>query len=656
MGSANIYLQNATDSPADLVLSHTSTYGGTRSITGLAVPPGGKVGPLAVAWDATTPADYWYASISVSGGRRPGMYVSYVSYDPLLPYWKECMLVGEWHTLDDGSSPTFTVDWNSFRIELKSGGTSAEMLCVGKHSAVQNVFVLMLENHSFDNILAFSGIKGITHASTANRNLIGNTPYYVSDSATPLGMPTDPGHEFGDILQQLCGPGASYTPPTYPDIALSGFAATYATSGDEKTGLPKPDEIGYIMACFAPEQIPITNFLAHTGVVCDHWFSSLPGPTWPNRFYLHGASSAYETGWLGTDYVSLDDSPGEFQMAAWESTSGFTYRSGSIFDALNAANIPWRIYHDDNGPVSGAVPQVCSLKGISLADPVAVQNLANLPDDLQGGYPYRYTFIEPNYGDTSGNTYLGGSSQHPMDVVTGGENLLAFVYRTIFLSPIAASSLLIVTYDEHGGFYDSVKPGGTVPPDTNDVPGANGFIFNQLGVRVPGIVIAPWLVQAGVDTRVYDHSSVLATIEKLFGLQPLTARDAAANDFTHLINRRASDAAPLPPQAVNASAGARPAMSAEERTRRLQEPLPKSGNLIGALAVARKTDIELSSGTPEERAAIKAKVQALQTRGDADAYIAGVMDAVRRRRAEHQAAVQAQLGQPGSKTRPTEGF
>jgi phospholipase C len=655
MGSANIYLQNTTDSPADLVLSHTSTYNGTASITGLAVPPGGRIGPLSVGWDTTTPADLWYASISVSGGSQPGMYVSYVSYDLILPYWKECLLVGEWDMEDDGSSPTFTANWNTFSINLNSGGTSAPMLRIGDYSPVQNVFVLMLENHSFDNILAFSGINGITHATTQNNNSIGSTTYNVSDTATPLGMPTDPGHEFADILQQLCGPGMTYTAPNYPAINLTGFAATYSTSADEQTGLPTSTEIGDIMACFAPGQLPVTTGLAARAVVCDQWFSSLPGPTWPNRFYLHGASSAFQLPYPDNNtYVSLDDSPNTTMMAMWESVDGFTYRSGSIFDALTNANIPWQIYHDDNGQYScGAIPQVCSLQGISLADPISVQALTNMPGDLQGGYPYRYTFIEPNYGDTSGNTYVGGSSQHPMDSVLGGEGIIAYVFNTIFSSPIAANSLLIVTYDEHGGFYDSVTPGSTVPPNTSDVPGVNGFIFNQLGVRVPALIVSPRLVQPGVDHTVYDHSSVLATLERLFGLPPLTSRDAVAHDFIHLIGMGSGESAPLPVFNVESPSQASPLMTPEERMIRLQEPLPQSGNLIGTLAVARKTDIELSSGTSAERAAINARVQALQTRGDADDYITEVMEKVRSQRADHQAAVKAVLSQASStKKRP----
>src|ERR1700723_3314443 len=111
MGSANIYLQNNTDADADLMLYHMSTYNGTHGLTVTGVVPGGKIGPLKVSWDTATPGDFWYASVAVGGGQKPGRYVSYVSYDPIYKYWKECLLEGEFGLGDDGSSPTFTVDW-----------------------------------------------------------------------------------------------------------------------------------------------------------------------------------------------------------------------------------------------------------------------------------------------------------------------------------------------------------------------------------------------------------------------------------------------------------------------------------------------------------------------------------------------------------------
>ena len=399
---------------------------------------------------------------------------------------------------------------------------SDQEIIAAAQQQIKHVFVLMLENRSFDHMFALSGIPGIVAATNANTNTYQGVSYPFQGGA-PAQMPTDPGHEFEDTVEQLCGEGVHYVPrQPYPSVNGSGFVANYATTSTEGTPPSIADVDKIMRGIDIKTQSPALYQLANNFVLCDGWRSSLPGPTWPNRYFLHGASSS-----------GLDHSPTSVELGEWETFDGFTYPHGSIFDSLGKAN--YRLYQDESGSELGRVPQVASLKGISFYD---VRNLGDLEQDLKGEYGYQYTFIEPSFGDIAGNTYEGGSSQHPMDGLAGGDILVARVYNTLRNSPLWEMSLLVVLYDEHGGFYDSVVPGNAPTPDDGAGAGLNkrGFDFSVYGVRVPAIVVSPWVASGRIDHTVYDHTSILATLERLFGLNPLTERDKAANDLLSLVS------------------------------------------------------------------------------------------------------------------------
>jgi phospholipase C len=391
--------------------------------------------------------------------------------------------------------------------------------------------------------------------------------------------------------------------------------------------------------CNSEKQVPILWNLAKEFAVCDTWFSSMPGPTWPNRLFAMGGSSA-----------GLDDSPTDEETADWELGDGFHYKNGSFFDQLKKNARSWRLYNDyDNhfakDPASGFdfgwVSIVGGLANISKIDDV--NDIGDFPDDINNIYPFTYTWIEPNYGDATGD-FGGGSSQHPDDSLRAGEMMIGNVYNWIRTSPYWATSIFIVTYDEHGGFYDhvapppAVKPGDAFGKDLN----ANGFDFSQYGVRVPAVVVSPRIPAGTVDHTTYDHTSILKTVETLFDVPSLTDRDDSASDFTGLLSLDAPRAESLLfgkiSHWVTTNVGTESLAVAPPSMLELDTaPLPERGNVHGFLKVAAKADFELSNGSPAAKAAIKAKIASIRTRGQARSYIKHVGEKIRAYRAAKKA-------------------
>jgi phospholipase C len=362
--------------------------------------------------------------------------------------------------------------------------------------------------------------------------------------------------------------------------------------------------------------LPLLTALAWEFVVCDNWFSSIPGPTWPNRYFVHAASSA-----------GLDHSPSTEEIVQWFA-HGVPLQNGTIFDKLNDGSKKWHIYRGDE------FPQSFSLKGIPyLQDTTPLRKFQAEVTSTTKPYDFAYTFIEPHYGDVVNNTYRGGTSQHPLDNIVCGEWVIKFVYEAIRKSPLWNDSLLIVTWDEHGGFYDHLTPGPIVAPGDNSLTSPlnrYGFTFTQLGVRVPAVIVSPLIPHNLIDHRTYDHSSVPATLEAIFGLTAITNRDAQANNVSKLVTlsspRSTPETLPSP-----ASEGARcpfpnpsaPIMvaAAPHATGLVARPLesPNEGNLPGFLNIAKRVDLELSP--PQLHAAVTAKHRlSLSTRTNAAAY------------------------------------
>jgi phospholipase C len=409
--------------------------------------------------------------------------------------------------------------------------------------SVEHIVVLVLENRSFDHMLGFlyadSGnvspttkqpFEGLT-GEESNSNAVGAavpisalTPGTANVYFTPG---ADPGEGYVATNMQLFGEAS---PPAGSSATNSGFVTDFAETLkgiDAHRPIISGTTASDIMEVFTPGLLPVLSGLARGFAVCDHWYSSVPTETFPNRAFLCAATSQGH----------MDDSTSK-------------YTSQSIFGLLSAHNLAWSIYGYANPP----------LTRLNFPDTTdAPESHFGVFRDFQAaaaaGSLGAYTFLEPSWGSS-------GNSQHPNYDVALGEQLIHDVYYALRNGPAWNQTLLIVTYDEHGGCYDHVSPPiGAVPPDSS--AGEFGFDFTRFGVRVPAVLVSP-LIAAGTvfrpsGTVPLDHTSILKTVETRWGLPPLTARDAAApdvGDVLTLAQPRTDD--PLARVTVPASAVANP--------------------------------------------------------------------------------------------------
>lgn len=356
---------------------------------------------------------------------------------------------------------------------------------------IKNVFVLMLENRSFDHLLGFSGLPGV------------NPPPALVPGAVDQ-LANDPPHEFDDVAAQVDGG------------AMDGF---------ERSGGPDT------MMGFGESEVPKLIDIAANNLYFDNWFSSMPGPTWPNRLFAHAASSGGLANSLsGPDAIKAVKNPGFF----------LDFSNGHIFDRLTRFGVTWRVYHH-KALTNFDYPQVLCLKGMvdKWHNNKFFRPFSQLASDIKAGDVAAYTFIEPKY-DLPG--YSQGNSQHPIGRISDGDFLIQSVYDKIFKQKVGANSALLITWDEHGGFYDNVNPPAAAPPgdaalnkDRAQIP--RDFPFDRFGVRVPAVLVSPWL-KSGLGSDIFgngshfDHSSIIRALRTTFSLGgQLTNRDEASPDW-----------------------------------------------------------------------------------------------------------------------------
>ena len=523
-------------------------------------------------------------------------------------------------------------------------------------TAIKHIFVLMMENRSFDHLLGFAPVGGTdtqtgqpTSSAVLARNESnsdGDLPeprpsYTVNRSAgdTTVGL-KDVQHQFTDVTIQLTGAEyANLNGGPYPAVNNTGFVTDYATFSD-KTNPGEP------MRCFDPKYVPVLHQLASEFVLCDNWHASMAGPTEPNRMFAHAATSGL---W--------DDSPSHADQIKAESfdSEGIGFDTGTIYDKMRAGNVPFRIYSGDG------VPNVVLLKGIGLSDIDLFEDFER--DVTDPAYDAAFTFIEPYYGTI--DQYLAGlghslkddalrlavealdallraagllapagpiNCQHPPASLYDGETFIKQVYEIIRKSPHWNDSMLILLWDEHGGFYDHVLPPRAAP--TGSRGQAHGYVFDQYGPRVPAVVISPLCEKNRIEHRRLEHAALPATVEQVFGLSPMTVRDSSIVGVQNL----ATLATPRQDTPVTLI----------DDSQRLRAPEPEPGDnttppaidpslplssisdpwLTSTIFIVAK--IHMQSVPAAEAAQIQTRVQGLQTVGDFVQYLNDAIPVVKK--------------------------
>lgn len=378
---------------------------------------------------------------------------------------------------------------------------------VNEQMPFDHLVVVMMENHSFDNLLGALSrtrpeVDGLSfdssgEASNANPGSAGSSPEVTAFPLTSTAQAKHVSQSWKATHDQIDGG------------AMDGFV--------KSVGSREP--MGY----YTPEVLPFAYSLASTFTLANRWFCSVPGPTYPNRRFLL-AGTAY--GATVTDTGTLLDSPPPH---------------GTIFDHLSHEHISWGSYFTDF-PMTMVIPSILAkhldhhhriekffeacrsgnLPAVSFVDPGvgAISSLASAVAGLPALIKDALKQLDPpsETEEDPGDMYYGESWAHR-------------VIEAVLHSPSWERTLLIYTYDEHGGYYDHVPPPAAVPPDAippklqpGDPPGG----YDIYGPRVPAVVVSPYSRPGGASNVVHDHTSVLATIEHKWNLPALTNRDANA--------------------------------------------------------------------------------------------------------------------------------
>ncbi len=360
----------------------------------------------------------------------------------------------------------------------------------GKDIPIDHILVVMMENRSFDHYFQKLPEFGQPEAEVApadfsNLDSDGNdVPIFHQEAYCFV----DTSHGWSATATQI---GA--------DGAMGGFVVTNEGFSEmPSTGNLEMYAGRRAMGYYDQTDLPFYYWLASEFSIGDRYFSSMPGPTFPNRMYMYAASS------FGRVHNTIPDD------------------TDTIVDHLEKREIDWKIY-------ASSTPGLALFLSKAEYFPEHVASIDQYFADAASGNLPQFAFVDPQIGTATGE--FDTNDEHPPALPQIGERFVAEVVEALTRSPQWSRSALFLTYDEHGGQYDHVPPPKACAPDAIEpdlMPGDPPGAFDRLGLRVPFMVVSPYAKRHYVSHEIYDHTSILRFIEARFVMPALSGRDANA--------------------------------------------------------------------------------------------------------------------------------
>jgi phospholipase C len=388
-------------------------------------------------------------------------------------------------------------------------------------SDIKHVVMLMQENRSFDHYFGtLSGVRGFSDPN-ARKLSTGKSVFYQPDTVNPDGYLL-PFHLDTKTTSAQAIPSTSHAWSVQHQAWNNGQMDKWLPAHRAADGANGP----YVMGYYTREDIPFQFALAETFTVCDNYFCSVMGPTWPNRLYW--MTGSIDPGGTKGGPVISNSAPNPYTWTTYA-------------ERLQAAGVSWKVYQEDDDYGCNMLENFANFKNAKAGSDLYERGVRPQPegtfeDDARNDRLPTVSWIIPT----------STQSEHPDYLPAAGADFVAQKIEAIAANPeVWAKTAFILNYDENDGLFDHVvqptAPAGTADEYVQNLPIGAGF-------RVPAIIVSPWTVGGYVASETFDHTSPLRFLEHLTGVQESNIsawRRRTFGDLTSVF--RFTDAHPTPP-------------------------------------------------------------------------------------------------------------